>query len=208
VREIQLQGHEIATHGYSHQFVYKLGPQHFRDDLLRSLEVLERIVDGPFIGHRAPFFSITKDADWAFEILAECGILYDSSVFPVHNYRYGIADAPRHFYQVHPGLMECPMSVYSNPFVNVPVGGGAYFRLFPYTFTRYGLRKINEAGHAAIFYLHPWELDPEHPRINLPRRIALTHYYNLAGTNKRLKRLLAEFHFTTMQDILKNDRID
>jgi polysaccharide deacetylase family protein (PEP-CTERM system associated) len=204
VREIQRQGHEIATHGYSHQFVYKLGPQGFRADLMRSLEVLDRIVKGPFQGHRAPFFSITKEADWAFEILAECGVLYDSSVFPVHNYRYGIADAPRWFYQACPGLLECPLPVYRTRFANIPLGGGAYFRLFPYTFTRYGMRKINDAGHAAVFYLHPWELDPEQPRIRLPRRIALTHYHNLAGTRQRLRRLLAEFHFTTMQRMLKN----
>lgn len=202
VREIHARGHEIATHGYSHQFVYRLGEEGFRRDLQRSLEVLDRALGVPILGHRAPFFSITRQAEWAFDVLRECGIAYDSSVFPVHNYRYGIADAPRWVHQVREGLVEFPLSTCRLGKLNLPVGGGAYFRLFPYTFTRQGLRRINGAGQAAVFYLHPWELDPGQPRLRLPRRIGLTHYWNLEGTARRLQLLLREFRFTTMHRVL------
>jgi polysaccharide deacetylase family protein (PEP-CTERM system associated) len=205
VREIRDRGHEIATHGYSHRFVYRLGAEGFRRDLQRSLDVLDKILGIPVLGHRAPFFSLTRQAEWAFEILRDCGILYDSSVFPVYNYRYGIPDAPRWVYQVRKGLMEFPLSTYRIWKCNIPVGGGAYFRLFPYTFTRRGMRKINAGGRPAVFYIHPWELDPEQPRLALPRRIGLTHYWNLQSTRKRLRTLLKEFRFTTMSRILGMD---
>ena len=202
VREIHARGHEIGTHGYSHQFVYRLGREEFRRDVQRSLEVLDKIIQVPVLGYRAPFFSITREAQWAFEILRECGIAYDSSVFPVYNYRYGIPDAPRWVYQIREGLTEFPLSTCRFWNRNIPVGGGAYFRLFPYTFTRRGLRRINASGRAAVFYIHPWELDPAQPRLKLPRRIGLTHYWNLQGTDKRLQRLLQEFRFTTMGQVL------
>jgi len=202
IREIHARGHEIGTHGYSHQFVYRLGEEGFRRDLQRSLEAFDRILGVPILGHRAPFFSITREAEWAFDVLRENGIVYDSSVFPVHNYRYGIPDAPRWPYEVEEGLTEFPLSSCRFYGRNIPVGGGAYFRLFPYTFTRYGFRRINAVGRAAVFYIHPWELDPDHPRLDLPRRISLTHYWNLVGTEKRLRRLLREFRFTTMRQVL------
>lgn len=202
VRQIHERGHEIATHGYSHQFVYRLGEEGFRRDLLRSLEILDRLVGRPILGHRAPFFSITRRAEWAFDVLRECGIAYDSSVFPVYNYRYGIADAPRWPYQAREGLIEFPISTCRLGKLNIPVGGGAYFRLFPYTFTSRALRRINGMGRAAVFYLHPWELDPGQPRLKLPRRIGLTHYWNLEGTAGRLRRLFEEFRFTTMSQVL------
>jgi len=202
IREIHARGHEIATHGYSHRFVYRLGPEGFRQDLQHSLEVLDKILGVPIRGHRAPFFSITREAEWAFEILRDCGILYDSSVFPVYNYRYGIPDAPRWTYQVREGLMEFPLSTYRVLKRNIPVGGGAYFRLFPYAFTRRSIKKINAAGRAAVFYIHPWELDPDHPRLELPRKISLTHYWNLRGTRERLRKLLQEFSFASMSEVL------
>jgi polysaccharide deacetylase family protein (PEP-CTERM system associated) len=202
VREIRDRGHELGTHGYSHRFVYRLGREGFRQDLERSLEVLEKAAGVRPRGHRAPFFSITRRAEWAFDVLLECGLAYDSSVFPVHNYRYGIADAPRWIYAVRPGLTEFPLSTYRLGRRNIPVSGGAYFRIFPYTFTRHALRAINASGKAAVFYIHPWELDPEQPRLKLPRRIGLTHYWNLAGTEGRLRRLLGDFRFTTVQRVL------
>ena len=202
IREICAQGHELGTHGYSHRFVYRLGPEAFRQDLLRSVEVLERVAGVRVVGHRAPFFSITRQAPWAFQILQECGMVYDSSVFPVRNYRYGDPDAPRWIHQVHEGLVEFPLSTCRFLGHNVPLGGGAYFRLFPYTYTKCGMRSINASGQAAVFYIHPWELDPGHPRMELPRRISLTHYWNLRGTSQRLRRLLADFRFGTMARVL------
>ncbi len=202
VREIAHRGHEIATHGYGHEFVYDLDPEGFRADLQRSLEVLAGIVSDPVYGYRAPYFSITRDSLWAFEVLLECGIRYDASVFPVHNHRYGISDAPRFVHEVRPGLLEVPPSTWRVAGRNLPVAGGAYFRLFPYTLTRLGLRRSHAEGEPAVFYLHPWELDPDHPRLPLPRRVALTHYHNLAATHGRLRKLLAEFNFAPAGEVL------
>ena len=202
VREIAHRGHEIATHGYGHDFVYDLGQENFRADLERSLEVLAGLVTNTVRGYRAPYFSITRRTPWAHEVLRDCGIQYDSSVFPAHNYRYGIPDAPRFAHEVIPGLLELPPSTWRVAGRNVPVAGGAYFRLFPYTLTRFGLRRAHAVGEPAVFYLHPWELDPEHPRLPLPRRVALTHYHNLATTQGRLRKLLVEFDFEPAGDVL------
>jgi polysaccharide deacetylase family protein (PEP-CTERM system associated) len=205
VRAIADAGHEVATHGYSHTLVYKMSPREFREDLRRSLDVLQELTGLPVLGHRAPFFSITRESLWALEILAECGIRYDSSVFPVVNHRYGIPDAPRWPYPLDLGgqaILEFPLSTYRVLGRNIPVAGGAYFRIFPYAFTRWGFRRINRRGRAAVFYLHPWEIDPDHPRIPLPRRIARTHYYNLQATEGRLRRLLADFRFAPMKEVL------
>jgi hypothetical protein len=123
----------------------------------------------------------------------------------VVNYRYGIPDAPRWPYQVccgDKGLMEFPVSTYGLWGRNLPVAGGAYFRIYPYALTRWAFRSINRQGQPAVFYLHPWELDPEHPRIPLPRRMALTHYFNLRATERRLRRLLADFSFAPMREVL------
>ncbi len=203
VRSVHAAGHEIGTHGYAHQFVYRLGREAFKKDLLLSLEKLDRAVGTSVAGHRAPFFSITADADWAFDVLADCGLTYDSSVFPVRNYRYGIPGASRWPFEVRAGLTEVPLSTLCAAGRKIPLGGGAYFRIFPYAVTRYGLRQINASGNAAIFYIHPWELDLEHPRVDLPRRIGVTHYWNLAASTGRLRRLLAEFRFTTMAAVLE-----
>ena len=205
IREIQARGHEIGTHGYAHRLVYQLDPEEFKRDIERSLEVLGGIVDGPILAHRAPFFSITRQSEWAFEVLAECGLNCDSSVFPVQNYRYGIADAPRWRYQVRSGLTEFPVATYRWGGRNIPVGGGAYFRILPYTLTRYALRAINAEGGTVVFYIHPWELDPDHPRLDLPRRIGLTHYWNLAATEWRLERLLGDFRFASLGRVMEHE---
>lgn len=203
VREIAARGHEIGSHGYGHEFVYRIGADRFRDDLLRSLEVLDRLGISTVRGYRAPYFSITRASPWAFDVLQDCGFHYDSSVFPVVNYRYGIPDAPRFIHEVQPGLLELPPSTWRLAGRNLPVAGGAYFRLFPYTLTRFGLRRAHAEGEPAVFYLHPWELDPDHPRLPLPRRVALTHYYNLSGTSARVRKLLAEFNFAPAAEVLE-----
>jgi polysaccharide deacetylase family protein (PEP-CTERM system associated) len=157
------------------------------------------------IGHRAPFFSITRDSYWALDILAENGIKYDSSIFPVVNYRYGIPDAPRWPYTIATpsgDIREFPVTTCRLFGRNLPVAGGAYFRIYPYALTRMAFRRVNKLGHAATFYLHPWEIDPDHPRIPLPRRIAATHYHNLRATEGRLRKLLADFRFAPMAEVL------
>lgn len=205
VREIADAGHEIATHGYSHSLIYRQTREVFRREMNRAVGTLEQITGRKVLGHRAPFFSITRDSLWALEVLCELGIRYDSSIFPVMNYRYGIEDAPRWPHSLAAGaqsLMEFPISTWQLIGRNVPVAGGAYFRIYPYAFTRRAFRAINGEGHPVAFYLHPWEIDPEHPRIALPRRIALTHYFNLQATESRFRRLLGDFAFAPMREVL------
>lgn len=203
VRQIDARGHEIGTHGYRHAFVYDLGPEAFRRDLERSLDVIGTLTDQPIRGHRAPYFSVTRRAEWAFEVLADLGLEFDSSVYPVRNYRYGIPDAPRWIYRTPAGVLEFPPSTLRLMGRNLPVAGGAYFRLFPYTLSLFALRRINAEGRPVAFYIHPWELDPKHPRIQLPRRISVPHYCNLGATEGRLRRLLRDFRFTAMGDVLR-----
>jgi polysaccharide deacetylase family protein (PEP-CTERM system associated) len=205
VREIAAAGHEVGTHGYSHTFVYRLGPEQFRTELRRSVRALEDLAGRRVLGHRAPFFSITRASLWALDILGEEGLRYDSSIFPVANYRYGIPDAPRWPHRRGPGgheLLEVPVSTWRFLGRNVPVAGGAYFRLYPYLVTRSVFRAINSQGRPVVFYLHPWEIDPDHPRIRLPRRIALTHYFRLSATEGRLRQLLHDFRFAPLAEVL------
>src|ERR1041384_6947787 len=147
----------------------------------------------------------TRNSLWAFEVLGELGIRYDSSVFPVLNYRYGIADAPRWPYEVDAGaqnLIEFPISTWQVWGRNLPIAGGAYFRIYPYVFTKRAFQSLNSNDRPAVFYVHPWELDADHPRIPLPRRISLTHYFNLHRTEERLRRLLRDFKFAPMSEVL------
>ncbi|MBI1797643.1 MAG: DUF3473 domain-containing protein [Candidatus Eisenbacteria bacterium] len=205
VREIAAAGHEIATHGWSHSFVYRMERGAFRDELSRSIALLRELAGQPILGHRAPFFSITRESLWALDVMGELGLRYDSSIYPVLNYRYGISDAERWPHAVAAGgttLLEFPISTWRLWGRNVPIAGGAYFRIFPYAVTRHAFRSINREGHPAVFYLHPWEIDPRHPRIRLPRRIAMTHYANLPATLGRLRRLLRDFRFAPMREVL------
>lgn len=207
VREIAAHGHEIGTHGYSHTLIYKQTPAVFREEMVRAVGVLRDITGQAVIGHRAPFFSITKDSLWALDVLGELGLRYDSSIFPVVNYRYGIPDAPRWPHEINAGanrtLTEFPITTWRVLGRNLPVAGGAYFRLYPYRLTRRAFRAINQEGHPVTFYLHPWELDPDHPRIRLSRRVAtVTHYINLRATERRLRRLLRDFKFAPMKEVL------
>ena len=206
VREIAAAGHEIATHGYSHTLVYTQKPEVFREEMKRSIRLLEDIAQKPILGHRAPFFSITKKSLWALDILHDLGVRYDSSIFPVVNYRYGIPNAPRWPHKLGliggGSLTEFPVTTYRVRERNVPVAGGSYFRIYPYEATRRAFASINKEGRPFTFYLHPWEIDPDHPRIPLPRRISVIHYWNLKATEKRLRRLLHDFKFAPMGDIL------
>jgi len=204
VQTIGAAGHELATHGHSHTLVYRQTPKAFRAEVARAVGTLEDVGDQRIIGHRAPFFSITRSSLWAYEVLADLGIRYDSSVFPVRNYRYGIRDAPRWPYEIPIGdrtLLELPISTWKVMGRNLPVGG-AYFRLYPYSVTRRALRSINRERRPAVFYVHPWELDPEHPRIPLPRRISMTHYANLKATEPRLRQLLRDFRFAPIREVI------
>jgi polysaccharide deacetylase family protein (PEP-CTERM system associated) len=202
VREIESRGHEIATHGYSHRLLTSLTPEEFRADLGRSLEVLARCSRRPIRGFRAPSFSVTRKTWWAVEILRANGIRYDSSVFPVGFHPdYGIPDSPLSAHRLPEGLLELPMSCVEMFGRKVPCSGGGYFRLFPYPVTRALMRRCNQQGRPVIFYLHPWEVDPDQPRVALPALKRFRHYNNLDRTTERLERLLEDFSFTSVSDL-------
>jgi polysaccharide deacetylase family protein (PEP-CTERM system associated) len=205
VEEIFDAGHEIGTHGWSHNFVYRQTPARFRNELQRSISLLEDIVGIPVLGHRAAFFSITNESLWALEIVAERGLRYDSSIFPAWNYRYGIRTAPRFPFELkfdERTLIEVPLSTLRLPGQNLPVGGGAYFRLLPYFLTHAAFRHLNRRGRSGVFYIHPWEIDPEHPKLALHRRIGFTHYHKLKETEARLRKLLRNFQFAPIREVL------
>jgi len=198
INDIMQQGHEIGCHSYLHRKVYELTPTEFRADTRRAKEILEKLTNTKVVGYRAPSYSITKDSLWALDILEEEGFLYDSSVFPIYHDIYGIPDAPRFKYTWPENkLTEFPISTAKVLGRNVPVAGGGYFRLLPYWLTERFLRQINEKENQPfIFYLHPWEIDPEQPRIQGARLLSkFRHYNNLTKTADRFKRLLDDFQF-------------
>jgi polysaccharide deacetylase family protein (PEP-CTERM system associated) len=202
VKEIQAAGHEIGSHGYAHQIIYHQTPDEFAADVRRSLEIIEGITGEKVLGFRAPSFSVTKHSLWAIEILQSFGLTYDSSVFPIIHDLYGIPDAPRHPYQIAEGFWEFPMTTIRILGANLPVGGGAYFRIFPYWWTRWGIRQANSDGDPAVVYLHPWELDPGHPKIKTSRINHFRHYANLEKTEDRLVALCRDFRFTSLLGLL------
>lgn len=209
IKEIHFHGHEVSTHGYSHELVYRMNPNSFRSDLRRSIDILSSLTGVSIKGYRAPFFSITKDSLWALDILFEEGIRYDSSIHPVINWRYGIPSASRtgKIITTSKGyeLFEIPVSTFPLRFFNLPVGGGAYMRIYRYEFLRYYLKKLLNTDGYINFYIHPWELDPKHPKIKLPLRISGTHYHNLESTYKKLERLFREFTFTSYSSALHQE---
>ena len=205
VRRIAAQGHEIASHGYGHRLVYDLTEGAFRDDIRRSKDLLESTIGQPVFGYRAPSYSVTSRSLWALDVLIEEGFRYDASIFPIHHDRYGIPTSPRHPYLLQRTytLLEAPAStVRWGPF-NLPVAGGGYFRILPYAWTRWGIKRLNIAEQApAIFYLHPWEIDPEQPRLHASLLGRFRHYRNLSRTEERLRALLNDFQFSTMVAVL------
>jgi polysaccharide deacetylase family protein (PEP-CTERM system associated) len=210
VREIAAAGHEIACHGFEHQPIYRQTPLQFRADIRRARRGLEDLVGMRVEGYRAPSYSITRASLWAVEILVEEGFRYDSSIFPVHHDRYGIAKAERfpHVLSTPAGdLVEFPPSTLRlpGPRFNVPMAGGGYFRLFPYPLFRRAIRHINHVEHQpAIFLVHPWEIDPTQPRVAGTRLNRWRHRVNLRRTLPRLHRLLCDFRFAPVRDVLAN----
>ena len=197
VKKIHYQGHDIGCHSYWHRKVYDLSPEEFATDTRKVKDILEDIIGEQVCGYRAPSYSITKNSLWALDILKDLGFLYDSSIFPIYHDTYGIPDAPRYAYHHSNGLLEYPISTSLIMGRKIPVSGGGYFRLFPYWFTRYALRSINQReGQPFLFYLHPWELDPEQPRFQQANILSKFRHYNQLGrTRDRFKQLLADFSF-------------
>ena len=207
-RRIVDGGHELASHGWSHAPLTSLTEEAARDEMVRSKALLEDLGGVEVLGFRAPSFSIIKGTSWALDALLEAGYRYDSSVFPVRHPDYGVPDAEEgiHHLRAPSGrtMVEFPMTVarfFGRP---VPVAGGGYFRLLPYGVTRWGLRQVNRKGRPGVFYLHPWEVDPDQPdlRDRASRIGAFRHYTGLKRTAARLRLLLADFRFTSLRDVL------
>ena len=209
VKRIAAAGHEVASHGYSHQLVYNQTQEEFREETTHSKHLLEDLIGAPVTGYRAASFSITRQSMWALDTLIDLGFQYDSSVFPIVHDRYGIPGASPEPNIIRApsgrGIAEFPMSAAKFFGVKVPVSGGGYFRIFPYWVVRAGLKQINEQQKRPFtFYLHPWEVDPEQPRIKVGALSHFRHYTNLDRTEPRLRRLLGDFEFSTMHDVLNS----
>lgn len=207
VKEICNKGHEIASHGYGHELIYNLTKEEFRNDIIKSKKILEDITGEEVIGYRAPNFSIT---DWSLDILKEEGFIYDSSLFEASFHdRYGkiklnentITGAVEKFPN---GIFEVLISTLNIAGKKIPWGGGGYFRLIPFIFYKYGVKKILKQKNVFVFYLHPWELDPDQPRVkNIKFTYYLRHYTNLDKTESKLKKLLREFSFKPVRKALR-----
>jgi polysaccharide deacetylase family protein (PEP-CTERM system associated) len=236
VKEIHARGHEVACHGYSHKLIFNQTNEEFRDDVRRAKQLLEHLIGNEVIGYRAPTYSITQTTLWALEILQELGFKYDSSIFPIKHDVYGIPESPRFPYIIsfnekrgsltdisqkinfdlkvykasNRSIIEVPMSTVQMFKKNVPASGGGYFRLFPYLLTKRLLRSINDnEGKPFVFYLHPWEIDPEIPKINNASALSrFRTYVNLDKTLARFKRLLLDFHFASLSEVLFSQPIN
>lgn len=206
LRRIAAAGHELGSHGYDHRLVYELSPREFREDVRQAKASIESAAGVPVLGYRAPSYSITERSKWALDILVEEGYAYDASIFPIYHDRYGIPTAPRHPHMIHReagAIWELPGSTVRIGGVNVPVAGGGYFRILPYRWTRWGIGRLNRQERCpAVFYLHPWEIDPGQPRLWAPPLGRWRHYRNLHKTESRLVRLCREFRFSTVEDVL------
>lgn len=206
VRRIHDAGHEIASHGYWHRRVDTLSQQEFRDDVRASRAVLEQASGAAVMGFRAPNFSIKPGGEWAFDVLLEEGYRYDSSLFPIRRPGYGYPHSPTVPYAIHREhgeLFELPLATVTWRGVRIPAAGGAYLRHLPYGITRRAFREFGASEIPATFYIHPWELDPDQPRLDVGMVSRLRHYGGLGRVIPRLERLLGEFRFTTAARSLK-----
>jgi polysaccharide deacetylase family protein (PEP-CTERM system associated) len=212
VSRIVALGHEVASHGYGHRLIYQQTREGFRDDVRRAKDLLERVAGQRVEGYRAPSYSITSESLWALDVLLAEGHTYDASIFPVRHDRYGIPESPRHPHVLHReagALIEAPGSTVRLSGINVPVAGGGYFRILPYAWTRWGMNRLNlRERRPAIFYLHPWEIDPAQPRFDAGWVGRFRHYRNLDKTEGRLRCLLRDFRFAPLRQILAGIRAE
>ena len=202
VRRIVAGGHELASHGYGHERASDLDQAAFAQDIGRAKGLLEDLGGQPVLGYRAPSFSIGPANLWAFDALAQAGHRYSSSIYPIAHDHYGMPDAPR-FAHARSGLLEIPITTLRWRGRNYPSSGGGWFRLFPYALSRWMLSRVNRQDRqAAIFYFHPWEIDPGQPRIpGIDAKTRFRHYVNLQRTEAKLRRLLADFRWGRMDHI-------
>ena len=201
MRRIVDLGHEVASHGYDHKRVFTMQPADFVADLAKTRALLEDVTGQAVIGYRAPSFSIDKRTPWAHEALGEAGYAYSSSVAPVVHDHYGWPEAPRFAFrpQGAGALLELPVTTARFAGRTLAAGGGGFFRMLPYAFSRWAIRQVNAQGRPAILYFHPWEIDPGQPRVaNAPLKSKLRHYTNLSVMADKLRRLIKDFEWTTV----------
>lgn len=208
VRRIAGAGHEIACHTYSHQMVYQMDPQEFRQDTARAKAILEDQIQSPVRGFRAASYSIVEDSLWALDVLVELGFTYDSSIFPVYHDHYGIPRWTRFpEMTLTPGgnrILEFPLSTLPVLGYNLPIAGGGYLRIFPPQLIEYGIRRLNNHERKpAIIYFHPWEIDEDQPRISTNLLTTFRHYHNISKVLPRIERLIKRFSFGPIQEVLK-----
>jgi len=206
VRRLAENGHEVASHSYGHQRIFTQTRDEFRADVRRAKGLIEDAAGKKVRGYRAPTFSLNADTWWAYDVLGEEGYSYSSSIYPVARDNYGMPNAPRTPFVPSESapMVEIPMSTVRYGQRNFPASGGGFFRLLPYGVSRHALKRVNRSEGASIFYCHPWEIDPEQPRIkNLSASQKFRHYRNLDQTEKRLRRLVDDFEFTTVREVLQ-----
>lgn len=206
VRSIAAAGHEVASHGYGHERASAQTPESFLADIKLARLVLEDLTGNAVVGYRAPSFSIGVGNLWAHDCIAEADYRYSSSVYPVKHDHYGMPDSPRFPYRLANGLVEVPVTTMRCFGRNWPAGGGGYFRLLPYAISRWQIQRVNrDDQRPAIFYFHPWEVDPEQPRVHeATARTRFRHYVNLRHTEGRLRRLLGDFSWGRADDVFRD----
>jgi len=203
IRRIAAAGHEVASHGWDHVRVFTMTPGQFRADIGRTRALLEDLTGRRVTGYRAPSFSIDRRTPWAHEILAEEGYAYSSSVAPISHDHYGWPGAPRFAFRPvkESALVELPVTTAKFGGKLLAAGGGGFFRLLPYRFSRWAIRQVNREGRPAIFYFHPWEIDPSQPRlVNAPLRSKLRHYSRLGAMEAKPERVIREFRWGSVAD--------
>ncbi len=203
IRQIVLQGHELASHGYGHERASDMTEDAFFADIQLAKVILEDLADAEVLGYRAPSFSIGTGNLWAFDCLARAGHRYSSSIYPIQHDHYGMPDSPRFAYEVRPGLLEIPVTTLRAFGRNFPSSGGGYFRLLPYPLSRWMLGRVNAADQkAGIFYFHPWEIDVDQPRVDgISAKTRFRHYVNIDRMETKLNQLLSDFKWGRMDQI-------
>jgi len=204
VRRIVSAGHELASHGYAHERASALAPEPFFADVALAKAVLEDIAGVAIQGYRAPSFSIGETNLWAYDCLARAGYRYSSSVYPIRHDHYGSPEGARFAHLVNTHVLEVPIATARLFATNLPAGGGGYFRLMPYALSRWLIRRVNSCDEeSAVFYFHPWEIDPEQPRVkDADARARFRHYLNLERTAARLQLLLQDFRWDRLDRVV------
>lgn len=208
IKEIDRRGHEVASHGFAHRRATTQTPDVFKEDVYRSKSFLEDTIGKSIEGYRAPSFSINETNEWAYEILVELGFKYSSSTYPIEHDLYGVPNWPRFKYDRPEGIIEIPIPTLRNDDKNKGIGGGGYFRLFPYWLSKRRIEKfLTTEKQPYSFYFHPWEIDADQPRVkNAPFKSKLRHYTNLGVMESKIVRLLNEYEWSTMQDVYLNQK--